>query len=78
MRGPRGLPIGTENSAIIGILNEFYPNTGEGVRRCAYNLEEEVASFTSISGEVFKIGIGVGPLPLDGRLPEIITALCVG
>ncbi len=62
---------------IIGMLDEFYPNTGEGVRRCAYDLERGVASFTAISGEVVEMGTDVGPLPLDGNLPSTLTEFCV-
>ncbi len=62
---------------IIGMLDEFYPNTGEGVRRCAYDLERGAASFTAISGEVLEISTDVGPLPLDGYLPNTLTDFCV-
>lgn len=62
---------------IVGILNEYYPATAEGVRRCAYDLERGVASFTAISGAVTEVATDIGPLPLDGRLPETLTDLCV-
>lgn len=62
---------------IVGILNEYYPATAEGVRRCAYDLERGVASFTAISGAVTEVATDVGPLPLDGSLPETLTDLCV-
>jgi len=62
---------------IIGMLDEFYPNTGEGVRRCAYDLERGLASFTAISGEVVEISTDVAPLPLDGDLPNTLTEYCV-
>jgi hypothetical protein len=61
---------------IIGILNEFYPNTGEGVRRCAYDLEQGVASFTALSGKVLEISTEVQPLELDGQLPATLTQFC--
>ncbi len=61
---------------IVGRLNEFYPKTGEGVRRCAYDLEEGLATFTSISGEVIEIATDIGPLPLDGYLPNTLTDFC--
>ena len=62
---------------IIGYLNEFYPKSGEGVRRCAYDLERGVASFTALSGEVLEITTDVAPLPLDGYLPSSLTEFCV-
>ena len=62
---------------IVGFLDEFYPNTGEGVRRCAYDLEHGVATFTALSGAAIERGTKVGPLPLDGHLPDALTAMCV-
>ncbi len=61
---------------IVGVLDEFYPNTGEGVRRCAYDLERGVASFTPISGEPFEITTDIEPLPLDRRPPSALTDFC--
>ncbi len=61
---------------IIGVLDEFYPNTGEGVRRCAYDLERGKASFTALSGEVLEVTTDIGPLPLGGYLPSALTDFC--
>ncbi len=62
---------------IIGILDEFYPKSGEGVRRCAYDLERGSASFTALSGAVTEINTDIAPLALDGALPDALTGNCV-
>ncbi len=61
---------------IVGLLNEFYPKSGEGVRRCAYDLAGGVVTITRLSGAVLETPTDIGPLPLDGTLPDSLTNLC--
>ena len=62
---------------IVGILNEFYPNTGGEALRCAYDLERGMVTITRPSGEVLEIITDIRPLPLDGNLPQSLTDNCV-
>ncbi len=61
---------------IVGVLDEFAPKTGEGTRRCAYDLERGVAIFTPIADETTEIPTEIGPLPVDGFLPATLTGYC--
>ena len=62
--------------AIVGFLDEFSPKTGEGVRRCAYDLDKGLAVFTPISGAPREMVLEVAPLPLDGFLPSSARDFC--